>query len=161
LYNDAPPTIARPTSLRQAAASARLPIHAVACRTFIALSIVASCAGPDNQPLQQSAQCPPPIVRPQGTARAATQEEIAAAFVGKTVNFSDGGVGHYGPDGRYTFTFSDFWNNDKSTGRYSIRPSTLCIKFDDGGSRCDTIYVDNGEYTLVNKDDKSFAFQFR
>jgi hypothetical protein len=129
--------------------------------SFIALSIVAACAAPDNQSQQQSAQSPTPIVRPQGTARGATQEEIAAAFVGQTVYFSDGGVGKYGTDGSYTFTFSDFWNNDKSTGRYSIRPSTLCIKFDDGGSRCDTIYVDNGKYVLVNKDDKSFALRFR
>jgi hypothetical protein len=129
--------------------------------SLIALSIVAACAAPDYQSQQQSTQSPAPIVRSQGTARGATQEEIAASFIGKTVYFSDGGVGKYGTDGSYTFTFSDFWNNDKSTGRYSIRPSTLCIKFDDGGSRCDTIYVDNGKYTLVNKDDKSFALQIK
>ena len=129
--------------------------------SFIALSIVAACAAPEQQPNQPSGQSPMPIVRPQGTARGASQEEVAAAFIGQTVYFSDGGVGKYGTDGSYTFTFSDFWNNDKSTGRYSIRPSTLCIKFDDGGSRCDTIYVDNGKYVLVNKDDKSFALRFR
>ena len=128
--------------------------------SFIALSIVAACAAPEQQPYQQSGQ-PAPIVRPQGTARGATQEEIAAAFIGKTVDFSDGGVGKYGTDGTYTFTFSDFWNNDKSTGRYSIRPSTICVKFDDGGSRCDTIYVDNGKYTLVTKDDKSYGLRLR
>jgi hypothetical protein len=129
--------------------------------SFIALSIVAACAAPEQQPQQQSGNSAVPIVRPQGTARGATQEEIAEAFIGKTVYFSDGGVGKYGTDGSYIFTFSDFWNNDKSTGRYSIRPSTLCVKFDDGGSRCDTIYIDNGNYTLVNKDDKSYALRIR
>jgi hypothetical protein len=129
--------------------------------SFIALTIVAACAAPEQQLQQQSGNSPTPIVRPQGTARGATQEEIAAAFIGKTVYFSDGGVGKYGTDGSYTFTFSDFWNNDKSTGRYSIRPSTLCVKFDDGGSRCDTIYVDNGKYTLVTRDDKPYALRIR
>jgi hypothetical protein len=129
--------------------------------SFIALSIVAACAAPEQQSQQLSGQSPAPIVRPQGTARGATQEEIAAAFIGKTVNFSDGGVGKYGADGSYTFTFSDFWSNDKSTGRYSIRPSTICVKFDDGGSRCDTIYIDNGKFTLVTKDDKSYALRLR
>jgi uncharacterized protein len=35
LPDDAPPGIARPSSLRRAAASAKLPIHAVACRRSV------------------------------------------------------------------------------------------------------------------------------
>jgi hypothetical protein len=100
------------------------------------------------------------IVRPQGAARGATQEEIAAAFIGKTVDFSDGGVAIYGTDGRYTFRFPNR-ENDRSMGRYSIRPSTICLKFDDGFSRCDTVYIDNGQFTLVNTDGKSFVLQIR
>jgi|SRR4051812_42482280 len=130
---------------------------------LIVLSIVAACAAPQYQSQQQPATSgtPLPILRSQGTARGATQEEIAAAFIGKTVDFSDGGVGKYDTDGRYTFTFADFWDNNKSTGRYSIRPSTICVKFDDGFSRCDTIYIDNGNFTLVTKDDKSFVLRIR
>ena len=126
---------------------------------LIGLSIVAACAAPEHPLQQQSTNSP--IVRPQSTARGATEEEIAAAFIGKTVEFSDGGVAQYGADGRYTFTLSDFWNNDRSSGRYSIRPSTICVKFDNGFSRCDTIYIDNGQFTLVNKDDKSFVLRTR
>jgi hypothetical protein len=126
---------------------------------LIGLSFVAACAAPQHLSQQQSANSA--IVRPQSTARGATEEEIAAAFIGKTTEFSDGGVAQYGADGSYTFTFSDFWNNDRSTGRYSIRPSTICVKFDNGFSRCDTIYIDNGEFTLVNKDDKSFTLRMR
>ena len=126
---------------------------------LIGLSLVAACAAPQHQPQQQSANSA--IIRPESTARGATEEEIAAAFIGKTAEFSDGGVAQYGADGRYTFTFSDFWNNDRSAGRYSIRPSTICVKFDNGFSRCDTIYIDNGEFTLVNKDDKSFTLRMR
>ena len=125
---------------------------------FVGLSMLAACAA---QSEQQPGKSPTPIVRPHGAARGATEDEIAAAFIGKTAVFSDGGVAQYGADGRYTFTFSDFWNNDKSTGRYSIRPSTICIIFDDGFSRCDTIYIDNGKFILVNKDDKSFTLRFR
>jgi predicted nucleotidyltransferase len=35
LPDDAPPGIARPSSLRRAASSAKLPIHAVACRRSV------------------------------------------------------------------------------------------------------------------------------
>jgi hypothetical protein len=123
------------------------------------LSLLAACAAPHHQSQQLPANSA--IVRPQSTARGATEEEIAAAFIGKTAEFSDGGVAQYSADGSYTFTFSDFWNNDRSTGRYSIRPSTICVKFDNGFSRCDTIYIDNGEFTLVTKDDKSFTLRMR
>ena len=128
---------------------------------IIAVSIVAACTASEHQLQQQSTNPQTPITRQQGTARGATQEEIAAAFVGSTVDFSDGGVGNYGTDGRYTFIYSDFWDNRRSTGRYSIRPSTLCVKFDDGSSRCDTIYIDNGKFTLVNRDDESFTLRIR
>ena len=128
--------------------------------SLVVAAFVAACAAPGQQQ-QQSGQSPTPIVRPQGTARGATQEEIAAAFVGRTVDSSDRGVAKNGTDGVYIFTFSDFWNNDKSTGRYSIRPSTICVKFADGFSRCDTIYIDNGKFTLVNKDDKSYPLRIR
>jgi len=130
-------------------------------RHFIALSTFAACAAPEHQSQQQPEKSPTPIVRPQGTARGATQEEIAAAFIGKTIDFSDGGVATYGADGSYTFAFSDFWSNNKSAGKYSIRPSTICVKFDDGFSRCDTIYIDNGKFILVNKDDRSFELRIR
>jgi hypothetical protein len=126
---------------------------------LIGLSIVAACAAPEHPSQPQSGNSP--IIRAQSTARGATEGEIAAAFIGKTVEFSDGGVAQYDADGRYTFTFSDFWSNDRSTGRYSIRPSTICVKFDNGFSRCDTIYIDNGTFTLVNKDDKSFTLRIR
>jgi hypothetical protein len=129
-------------------------------RVFVTLSILAACSTHAPQSQQQSGS-PMPLVRSQGTARGASQEEIAAAFIGKTVDFSDGGVSKYGTDGRYTFTFTNFWDNDRSAGTYSIRPSTICVKFDDGFSRCDTIYVDNGKFTLVNKDGKSFELRIR
>jgi hypothetical protein len=128
-------------------------------RCLIGLSIVAACAAPSHQSQQQSGNSQ--IVSPQSAAKGTTEEEIAAAFIGKMVEFSDGGVARYDADGRYTFTFSDFWNNDRTTGRYSIRPSTICVKFDNGFSRCDTIYADNGKFTLVNKDDKSFDLRIR
>ena len=53
------------------------------------------------------------------------------------------------------------YDNEKSTGRYSIRPSTICVHFDDGFARCDTIYVDNGRYMLVNKDNQEYRLSVR
>ena len=64
-------------------------------------------------------------------------------------------------DGRYMYRLVTPYDNEKSTGRYSIRPSTICVQFDDGFSRCDTIYVDNGRYTLVNKENTEFRLSVR
>jgi hypothetical protein len=128
----------------------------VACLGFAACSIAAV------QPQQQlGTSLSTPIIRPSGTARGATAQEIAAAFIGNTVDFAGGGVATYGVDGSYTYRLVTPYDNEKSTGRYSIRPSTICIYFDDGFSRCDTIYVDNGKYTLVNKENKEFGLSVR
>jgi hypothetical protein len=123
---------------------------------------VAACSIAAEQPRQQSGTSSSiPIIRPSGTARGATAQEIADAFIGTTVDFAGGGVATYGTDGSYTYRLVTPYDNEKSTGRYSIRPSTICIHFDDGFSRCDTIYVDNGRYTLVNKDNQEFRLTVR
>ena len=102
-----------------------------------------------------------PIIRPSGTARGATAQEIADALIGKTVDFAGGGVATYGIDGSYIYRLVTPYDNEKSTGRYSIRPSTICIHFDDGFSRCDTVYVDDGKYTLVTKDNQEYKLSVR
>ena len=125
---------------------------------------VGACSTAAVQPQQQQQSgtfSSTPIIRPSGTARGATAQEIAAAFIGMTVDFAGGGVATYGIDGSYTYRLVTPYDNEKSTGRYSIRPSTICIHFDDGFSRCDTIYVDNGRYTLVNKDNQEFRLSVR
>jgi hypothetical protein len=123
---------------------------------------VGACSTAAVQPQQLSGTfAGTPIIRPSGTARGATAQEIAAAFIGNTVDFAGGGVATYGTDGSYTYRLVTPYDNEKSTGRYSIRPSTICIRFDDGFSRCDTIYVDNGRYTLVNKENQEFRLSVR
>jgi hypothetical protein len=130
--------------------------------SLVACLGAAACSTAAAPPQQQSGLAPPvPIIRPSGTARGATAEEIAAAFIGNTVDFAGGGVATYGADGRYMYRLVTPYDNEKSTGRYSIRPSTICIQFDDGFSRCDTIYVDNGRYTLVNKENTEFRLSVR
>ena len=128
----------------------------VAC---LGVGACSTAAVQPQQPLGPSTSTP--IIRPSGTARGATAQEIAAAFIGNTVDIAGGGVAIYGTDGRYTYRLVTPYDNEKSMGRYSIRPSTICIQFDDGFSRCDTIYVDDGRYTLVDKDNREFRLSVR
>ena len=122
----------------------------------------AACSTAAEPPRQQSGTSAAiPIIRPSGTARGATAQEIADAFIGKTVDFAGGGVATYGMDGSYLYRLVTPYDNEKSTGKYSIRPSTICVHFDDGFSRCDTIYVDNGRYMLVNKDNQEYKLSVR
>src|SRR5688500_1169179 len=53
----------------------------------------------------------------------------------QTVRYSDGGVARYGCKGSYSYRNGGAYN----TGRYTIRGSRVCVKFDGGGSRCDTV----------------------
>ena len=131
--------------------------------SLVACLGVAACSSAAVQPPQQQSRIASsaPIIRPSGTATGATVQEIADAFIGKTADFAGGGVATYGIDGSYTYRLVTPYDNEKSTGKYSIRPSTICIYFDDGFSRCDTIYVDNGRYTLVNKENKEFRLSVR
>jgi hypothetical protein len=73
------------------------------------------------------------------TDRPATKDEITAACVEKTAEFVGGGVATYAPDGKYTFASQNFYNNNSSTGKYTISTGRICVAFEPTGGRCDQI----------------------
>jgi hypothetical protein len=76
--------------------------------------------------------------------------ELKALVVGKTIN-SSGAKLRYGADGRYTF-------NGGSPGKYSISSGKICVKFNNGDSRCDRIVKSGKKFFLINSGGKRFTF---
>jgi hypothetical protein len=127
--------------------------------SLVACLGAAACSTAAAPPQPQSGLAPPvPIIRPSGTARGATAEEIAAAFIGMTVDFAGGGVALMEPTEAIV---SPSRPTIMKNHRQILHPSsTICIRFDDGFSRCDTIYVDNGRYARSStKTIRSSGFQ--
>jgi dienelactone hydrolase len=84
--------------------------------------------------------------------RPATDDEIRAAFVGKTVDFGPGGgIVGYGPDGRYQFTLAASPGTParSSTGVYRIENGQVCVESSAGLRRCDKIMKVGDGYHLV------------
>jgi hypothetical protein len=80
--------------------------------------------------------------------RPATKAEISSKAVGHTIN----GRLWYGANGKYTF-------EGKNPGQYSISDGKICVKFDNGRSRCDRIVVDGAAYTLINKEGERYPWK--
>jgi dienelactone hydrolase len=83
--------------------------------------------------------------------RAATDDEIRAAFVGKTVDFGPGGgVVVYRPDGRYEFTLAAFGSTParSSEGVYRIEKGEICVESSASMRRCDRIIKVDDRYHL-------------
>lgn len=85
-----------------------------------------------------------------GQDRPVPKSELQKLIVGKTI--SSGGAGlSYAKDGRYTY-------NGGSPGKYRIDNGRICIDFDNGGARCDSIVKDAGKYYLINRQGQRFTF---
>lgn len=96
--------------------------------------------------------------------RQATDDEIRAAFVGKTVDFGPGfGVLVYRPDGRYDYTLAASGNTPgrSSEGVYWIKEGDICVESSAGRRRCDKIMkVDDG-YHLITPAGSQYPAQIR
>jgi hypothetical protein len=58
----------------------------------------------------------------------------------------------YGADGSYTF-------NGRNPGHYRVANGQICVDFNNGGSRCDTIVREGTQLFMVNPAGQRFAFQ--
>lgn len=76
--------------------------------------------------------------------------ELRKLIVGKTI-ISGGAKLRYGKDGSYSY-------NGMYPGRYEIMDGRICVDFDSGQSRCDTIVKNGGKYFLINGQGKRFSF---
>ncbi|MCU4182392.1 hypothetical protein [Bosea sp. BH3] len=77
--------------------------------------------------------------------------ELQKLIVGKTVTSGNAYLS-YGADGRYTYNNGNF-------GNYRIENGRICINFDAGGSRCDSIVSDGSQYFLVNRQGQRYSFK--
>ena len=93
--------------------------------------------------------------------RQATDDEIRAAFVGKTVDWDpSGGISVYKPDGRYEFTLAASGNTPgrKVECVYRIEKGQLCVEASDGNRQCDKIIkVDDGYHLITASGSQSPA----
>jgi pimeloyl-ACP methyl ester carboxylesterase len=84
--------------------------------------------------------------------RQATDDEIRAAFVGKTVDWGpSGGTSVYKPDGRYEFTLaaSGTTPGRSSEGVYWIEKGEICFETSAHVRRCDRIIKVDDAYHLI------------
>jgi pimeloyl-ACP methyl ester carboxylesterase len=96
--------------------------------------------------------------------RPATDDEIRAAFVGKTVDWGPGfGVLVYRPDGRYEYSLAAVGSTPGRTsdGVYRIEKGEVCVESSAGMRRCDRIMkVDDG-YRLMTTSGGEYPAQIR
>lgn len=75
-----------------------------------------------------------------------TLDELTGRLSGQTLTFYDNGRSQFGPNGGYSYTY-DF--GGVAYGVYQIGDdSTVCIRFENGASRCD-LYVTNAARLIV------------
>lgn len=86
-----------------------------------------------------------------GLSAQAAERPVPAAQLKKLVTGKSVGAMSYGANGRYTY-------NGGSPGQYEIFNGQICVKFDNGGRRCDSIVTDGSSYTLINSQGRRFPF---
>ncbi|SDR62458.1 hypothetical protein SAMN05444161_0465 [Rhizobiales bacterium GAS191] len=80
------------------------------------------------------------------------QAELTKLIRGKSVAIGAGNTAVYGADGRYTF-------NGGNPGKYRVSTGRICVDFDNGQARCDSIVRDAGSLYLI--DGRGFRTQYR
>jgi dienelactone hydrolase len=96
--------------------------------------------------------------------RQATDDEIRAAFVGKTVDWgTSGGTSVYKPDGRYEFTLaaSATTPGRSSEGVYRIEKGEICVETSAGARRCDRIIKIDDAFHLITASGGLYPAQIR
>lgn len=74
------------------------------------------------------------------TFRPLTDDEIKARIVGKRIQWRGGATSDYRADGIYEVAAE---GRASEKGKYKIAGGQICIAFDNGGSRCDKINLDD------------------
>ena len=85
-------------------------------------------------------------------------DELTAYLSGQVLEFHDGSLASYHPDGKYEYRYTP--DEPPFIGKYEISGnSTVCVEFDNGFSRCDMI-VRNGDRHLMIIE-KGYRFPIR
>lgn len=81
--------------------------------------------------------------------------ELDALLGGQAVEFFDGSVARYAPDGAYSYTYQP--GDPPFLGRYGAAPdSQVCVTFDNGFDRCDTYVMAGDRLVLIIADGTRF-----
>ena len=83
------------------------------------------------------------------------QSALASLLTGQVIEFYDGSKSRYGADGRYGYTYTDdgpVWAGDYTIGD----DSEVCVAFDNGSARCDTIVMKWETIVLITTDGLRF-----
>jgi len=76
-----------------------------------------------------------------------SQAALTQTLTGQAIEFYDGSIARYRADGRYSYVYRD--GGRPNLGYYEVtEDSTVCVRFDNGFSRCDT-FVRNGARLLL------------
>jgi hypothetical protein len=77
--------------------------------------------------------------------------ELLQLIQGRTVTSGRAQLA-YGADGSYTY-------NGRNPGHYRVANGQICVDFNRGGSRCDTIVREGNQLFMINRAGQRFAFQ--
>ena len=77
-----------------------------------------------------------------------TETGLADALSGQVMEFFDDSTATYRADGSYAYRYTA--DGDDWTGRWSTNDaSQVCVDFDNGSSRCDTIVRDGERFVMI------------
>lgn len=82
--------------------------------------------------------------------RAVPQKQLMQMIAGRTVAIGPN-TASYGADGTYSYSSGD-------RGLYRVSNGRICIDFENGHARCDTVVSDGGRYYLINGRGDRYTF---
>jgi len=84
-----------------------------------------------------------------------TAQQLSETLGGQVAEFFDGSKSKFGSDGRYAYTYTD--DGPPWTGDHSFQDNgQVCVAFDNGSERCDTIVLKGERLVLIIEDGTRF-----
>jgi hypothetical protein len=80
--------------------------------------------------------------------------ELSQLLAGTTLEFHDDSRARYGPDGAYEYRYRP--GDPPFRGTWETRDGDVCVTFDNGFDRCDTIVRAAGRLVLITEDGLRF-----
>ena len=96
----------------------------------------------------------------RATDRLYAVEELSGLLSDHAVEYFDGSVSRYRGDGVYSYKYTE--NDRPWLGTWSVpEPGRICVDFENGSARCDTLVDDGARMVLVIADGTRFPVRAR
>jgi len=96
----------------------------------------------------------------RATDRLYAPDELSGMLSGHAVEFFDGSVSRYRGDGVYSYKYTE--NDRPWLGTWSVpEAGRVCVAFDNGSARCDSLVDDGARMVLVIADGTRFPVRAR